>query len=127
MLPYLSKVPDIKKVEGLEQLAFLHAEYVTACCQESPYILQTQELGWGDRKGFICERVILKCTTCMTATNYMMCYYLSFSFFKELRVYFFLSLNWVWRLAAFLFCLLAFTPAAAVDLGDPLEDHSSKR
>lgn len=49
MLPYLSKVPDVKKVKGLEQLAFLHAKYLAARCQESPDILQAQEL-WKDRK-----------------------------------------------------------------------------
>ena len=50
-LSYLSKVPDVKKVKGLEQLAFLHPEYVTARCQESPDVLQAQELYWEDRKG----------------------------------------------------------------------------
>lgn len=57
MLPYLSKVPDVKKVKGLEQLAFLHAENLAARRQESPDVLQAQELCWEDRKGFICERV----------------------------------------------------------------------
>lgn len=49
-LPYLSKVPDVKKVKRLEQLALLDAERLAARCQESPDVLQAQELGWGDRK-----------------------------------------------------------------------------
>lgn len=51
--PYLSKVPDVKKVKGLEQLAFLHAECVAARCQESPDVLQAQELRREERKGFM--------------------------------------------------------------------------
>lgn len=50
MLPYLSKVPDVKKVKGLEQLASPHAKYLAARRQEGPDVLQAQEL-WGDRKG----------------------------------------------------------------------------
>lgn len=44
VLPYLSKVPDIEKVEGLKQLSLLYAKYLAACYQESPDILQAQEL-----------------------------------------------------------------------------------
>lgn len=51
MLSYLSKIPDVEEVEGLEQLALLHAEDLAARCQESPDILQAQELCGEDRKG----------------------------------------------------------------------------
>ncbi len=51
MLSYLSKVPDVEKVKGLKQLAFLHAEHIAARYQESPDILQAQELCWEDREG----------------------------------------------------------------------------
>lgn len=43
-LPYLAKVPDIKKVKGVEQFALLHSEWVAARQQERPDILQAQEL-----------------------------------------------------------------------------------
>lgn len=49
---YLSKVPDIKKVEGLKQLAFPHAKHVAARQQERPDVLQAQKLCWEDRKGW---------------------------------------------------------------------------
>lgn len=48
--PHLSKVPDVKQVKGLKQLAFLHAQYLTARCQEGPDVLQAQELR-RDREG----------------------------------------------------------------------------
>lgn len=48
---YLSKVPDVKKVEGLKQLALPHAKDVAARQQERPDVLQAQELRWEDRKG----------------------------------------------------------------------------
>lgn len=51
LLPYLSKVSDVEKVKGLEQLTFLHAEHLAARRQEGPDILQAQELCWEDRKG----------------------------------------------------------------------------
>lgn len=51
VVPYLSKVPDVKEVKGLKELAFLHAKDVAARCQESPDVLQAQELCQGDRKG----------------------------------------------------------------------------
>lgn len=51
VVPYLSKVPDVKEVKGLKELAFLHAKDVAARCQESPDVLQAQELCRGDRKG----------------------------------------------------------------------------
>ena len=41
---YLSKVPDVKKVKSLKEIAFLHGKYVTACRQECPDLLQAQEL-----------------------------------------------------------------------------------
>lgn len=50
-VPYLSKVSDVKKVKGLEQLTFLHAEYLAARRQEGPDVLQAQELCREDRKG----------------------------------------------------------------------------
>lgn len=49
---YLSKVPDVKKVEGLKQLAFPHAKHVAARQQERPDVLQAQKLCWEDRKGW---------------------------------------------------------------------------
>lgn len=55
MLPYLSEVSYIKKVEGLEKVAFLHAKYLAACRQERPDVLQAQEL-LVRQKGFICEQ-----------------------------------------------------------------------
>lgn len=42
--PYLPEVPDVKKVEGVEQVALLHPERVAARRQEGPDVLQTQEL-----------------------------------------------------------------------------------
>lgn len=41
---HLSKVPDVKKVEGLKQLAFPHAKHLGARHQEGPDVLQAQKL-----------------------------------------------------------------------------------
>lgn len=51
--PYLSKVPDVEEVEGLEQLVLLHAERLVARRQEGADVLQAQEL-WGtnDREDY---------------------------------------------------------------------------
>lgn len=51
MSSYLSKVSDIKEVEGLKQLTLPHTEGVAARCQECPDVLQAQKLCWEDRKG----------------------------------------------------------------------------
>lgn len=55
---YLSEVPDVKKVEGLKQLAFPHAKHVTARHQECPDVLQAQKLCWEDRKGWSEARAV---------------------------------------------------------------------
>lgn len=52
---YLPKVPDVKKVKSIEKIAFLHSKYLVARCQESPDVLQAQELHWDDRKGFFSQ------------------------------------------------------------------------
>lgn len=48
---YLSEVPDVEKVEGLEQLAFPHAKRFAARHQERPDVLQAQKLCWEERRG----------------------------------------------------------------------------
>ena len=47
---YLAKVSHVKKVKGVEQVAFLHPEFVAARRQESPDVLQAQELCGEDSK-----------------------------------------------------------------------------
>lgn len=47
--PHLSKVPDVKQVESLEQLTLLHAEHLAARRQEGPDVLQAQEL-WEEHR-----------------------------------------------------------------------------
>lgn len=54
MSSYLSKVSDIKEVEGLKQLTFPHTEGLVARHQECPDVLQAQKL-LGRRKRFIHE------------------------------------------------------------------------
>lgn len=43
-LAYLPKVPQVKEVKGLEQLALLHAKDLRAGAEERPDVLQAQEL-----------------------------------------------------------------------------------
>lgn len=78
MLSYLSKIPDVEEVEGLEQLTLLHAEDLAARCQESPDILQAQELCGEDRKGSTVSDAPSKCTGTATCTSDTMSYHLPF-------------------------------------------------
>lgn len=74
-LPYLAKVPHIKQVKGVEQVAFLHSKFLAARHQESPDILQAQELCWEDsRETSVSEAPI----TVQAASHVRMNYYLPF-------------------------------------------------
>lgn len=44
MQHYLSKVPDIEQVEGLEELALPHSERLATGREEGPDVLQTEKL-----------------------------------------------------------------------------------
>lgn len=44
MQHYLSKVPDIEQVKGLEELALPHSKRLATGREERPYVLQTEKL-----------------------------------------------------------------------------------
>lgn len=54
--PYLSKVPHVKQVKSLKQLALLHTERITAGSQKSPDVLQAEKLCGTDKKTILCEK-----------------------------------------------------------------------
>lgn len=84
-LRYLAKVPDIKKVKGVEQFALLHSEWVAARQQERPDILQAQELHLEDK--ITEEKTVNRCVapnqqrSCVALINDLAHYYSIISHF----------------------------------------------